>query len=535
LSDFSDDVAWLRLLKMDVFGVPMVETIKLLGDAKSSHRHLSEILLNDAESQEVLPGLESPLTNFVNLMNRVIEFSKNGTAGSVISRFLTDSGYLDDLSKEFNLENQQKIENLTKFSRAVWQFEKVAEDSSMVGLAGYLKLIEESKIPLSDESGADAGDVDAVQILTTHAAKGLEFDTVFIGNLVNGRFPILNKKDPLHIPIELTKEIFPEGDFHIEEERRLFYVALTRAKRNLVLSYSDKYAGPRKWKRSQFLDEVSESKLIKEKEGEKSSSNMSIASAPEYKSPITTAPKNWLGKKALSYSQIDTFQSCPLKYGYRYVLNVPTPSHHAANFGTSIHETLKNFYQVVMQDSSRATMDLMMEMYEENWISHGYEGKDHEHARKKQGKKMLEDFYLANSDPWVVPAFIERNFNLKIGDYMMNGRIDRIDKLDDGFYEVVDYKTGKSKTRLSKENKLQLYVYALACRDVFNIPVSKLSLHYLEDGEKLSLNLSKGYDELDSVREDVLGHIAQMKESDFTPTPGFLCSFCDYRLICPAV
>jgi len=126
-------------------------------------------------------------------------------------------------------------------------------------------------------------------------------------------------------------------------------------------------------------------------------------------------------------------------------------------------------------------------------------------------------------------------FNLKIGDYMLNGRIDRIDKLDNGDYEVIDYKTGKSKKSLSKENKLQLYIYALACRDVFNVPVNKLTLHYLEDGEKLSLNLSKGYDELDSVRDDVLEYIAQMKESDFTPTPGFWCNFCDYRLVCPAV
>jgi len=535
LSDFSDDVAWLRLVKMDIFGIPMAETIKLLGDAKSSHRHLSEVLLDQSEGQDVLPGLESPLAGFVNLINEVIEYSKNGPAGAVINKFLTDSGYLNELTKDFNLENQQKIENLTKFSRAIWQFEKVAEDSSIIGLAGYLKLIEESRIPLSDESSSDAGDVDAVQILTTHAAKGLEFDTVFIGNLVNGRFPILNKKDPLHIPIELTKEIFPEGDFHIEEERRLLYVALTRAKRNLVLSYSDKYAGPKKWKKSQFLEELAESKLIKEKEGAKSSGDLDLGSKTEYKSPITTAPKNWLGKRSLSYSQIDTFQKCPLKYGYRYVLNVPTPSHHAANFGTSIHETLKDFYRILMNDDSRASMDLMMECYEKNWITYGYEGKDHEQARKKQGKKMLEDFYAANSDPWVVPIFIERMFNLKIGDYMLNGRIDRIDKLDNGDYEVIDYKTGKSKKSLSKENKLQLYIYALACRDVFNVPVNKLTLHYLEDGEKLSLNLSKGYDELDSVRDDVLEYIAQMKESDFTPTPGFWCNFCDYRLVCPAV
>ena len=523
LKDFSDDVAWVRLMRIDVFEIPMVDIVGVL-------KNTYENLFNERETN-VLPGMEDPLSKFANLMEKVIEFSKKHPAGEVINYFLTEAGIMDSLSSEFNSEHQQKLENITVFSKVVWNFEKTSEDNSIQSFADYLSVIEESKIPIVNEAETTSGsDIDAVQILTAHAAKGLEFDTVFVCNLVNGRYPILNKKDPLHIPLELTKEIFPEGDFHIEEERRLFYVSLTRAKRKLFLTYSDKYQGPKKWKRSQFLEELNESGLVSEKD---------IAAFSEEKaiSPrkIITAPEGW-PKHSLSFSQIDTFNSCPLKYGYRYIMKVPTPQHHAANFGTSIHETLKDFYWTLMdRGEDSASLDLMNELYDKNWIAHGYESKDHEEARKKQGTKMLEQFYNSNREPWVIPTFIERNFHLKVGDYMLNGRIDRIDKLDDGFYEVIDYKTGKSKTRLSKENKLQLYIYALACRDVFNIPVKKLTLYFLDDGEKLSLNLSKGYDELDSVRDDVLAYIAQIKESDFTPTPGFLCSFCDYRLICPAV
>jgi DNA helicase II / ATP-dependent DNA helicase PcrA len=531
LSDKTDDVAWIRLLRMDVFDINMDDILEILKKTKANNSHISDVI-RDFEEEGVLPGMESSLTNFVRLIENVMGKSKNLTAGEVINRFLTESGYLDEISKDFTVENQQILENLTSFSRIVWQFEKTAEDPSIIGFAEVLKLIEESNIPLADESSAGSGDVDAVQIFTTHGAKGLEFDTVFVVNLVNGRFPILNKKDPLHVPLELTKEIFPEGDFHIEEERRLFYVAVTRAKKKLFLTYSDKYSGPRKWKRSQFLEEISESKLIKVKDVKKKAGKTMLGAVVP--SPISTAPENWALGKSFSYSQIDTFKTCPLKYGYRYVMKVPTPPSHAANFGTSIHETLKDFYRVLMAGGESAiSLDLMKTLYAKNWAIAGYESKAHEEERKKQGLKLLEQFFQDNSDPWIVPTFVEKNFNLRVGEYMLRGRIDRIDKLPDGTYEVIDYKTGKGGRALTPDKKLQLYLYALVCRDVFGIIASKLSFYFLEDGEKASV--SKAPDELDSVRDDVLAYIEEIKSSDFSPTPGFLCRFCDYRLVCPAV
>lgn len=526
LSDRGDDISLLRLLRIGIFGIKMSEILEILSKAKYGRIHMSDVL-SSMKGSGVLPGMESSLMKFIELLERTIEYSKNRSAGEVIKYFLIESGYLNNLAKEFNLENQQKIENITAFSNIVWQFEKENSSPYITDFAEFLKLIEESHIPLAGESSAGA-DADAVQILTTHGAKGLEFDTVFIVNLVNYRFPILDRKDPLYIPLELTKEIFPEGDFHVEEERRLFYVALTRAKRKLFLTYSDKYSGNKKWKRSQFLDEIAESGLVKEVEGEKSDIDLGKVVA----SPIDTMPKGWAEKMSFSYSQIETFKTCPLKYGYRYAMNVPSMESHVANFGNSIHKTLKEFYRILMEGGGEATFDLMMRLYAKNWIGEGYENAEHEMLRKEGGREILKNFYETNS-PFVIPAFIERNFSLKVGSYMLTGRIDRIDKLSDGTYEVIDYKTGKSSRTLDPIKKLQLYLYALACRDVFGIPATKLSFYFLEDGEKISL--TKGIEELDGVREEVLEYIEQIKKSGFEPIPGFYCRYCDYRIICPAV
>ena len=97
---------------------------------------------------------------------------------------------------------------------------------------------------------------DSVNILTVHGAKGLEFRYVFMVNLVEDRFPSRRRGEPIEIPLELIKEQLPEGDSHIEEERRLFYVGVTRAKDRLYLLSASDYGGQRNKKASRFLEEL---------------------------------------------------------------------------------------------------------------------------------------------------------------------------------------------------------------------------------------------------------------------------------------
>ena len=178
-------------------------------------------------------------------------------------------------------------------------------------------------------------------------------------------------------------------------------------------------------------------------------------------------------------------------------------------------------------------MELLRELYDKNWLPAGYESIEHEQARREAGWKLLEEFYEANKDPWIKPAFLERNFHLKIGEYSFTGRIDRIDKLEDGTYEVIDYKTGRMRSGMKLEKDLQLSLYALACRDVYKIRASRLSLYFLESNEKISTTRTNA--ELDGLKNDVESLAAAIAQSDFMPTPGYHCNYCDFKLIGPAV
>jgi DNA helicase-2/ATP-dependent DNA helicase PcrA len=351
-------------------------------------------------------------------------------------------------------------------------------------------------------------------------------------NAVNQRFPSSNRGETFELPQELTKEIYPEGDFRIQEERRLFYVAMTRAKKQLFITYSDQYEGAKKWKVSPFVTEVLQSKSAKVIDHDETADAIKkLKEFKSYKPSIFKLPP--FKKKVLSYSQFDTFGTCPLKYNYRYMLGVPVPMSHAANFGSSVHETLNEFYKLLKAENGKVSLSDLLNLYEEKWIPYGYESVEHEELRKKQGLEILKAFYEKNSNPWVIPAFLEHNFNIKVDDFMISGRIDRIDKLSDGTFEVIDYKTGQSKDASYLKKDLQLSIYALACRDVFRIPVSKLSLYFLENNEKQST--SRGDPQINEVKDEIRSFILDMQTSKFNPTPGFHCQFCDYRIICPAV
>ncbi len=526
LSNPYDDVSLLRIMKLDVFGVSMQEILSVINNPIKKHLVMALKKLAEEEN-EVLPGMESNFKKIYELFKYLIEFSKKKSVGLTINEFLMKSGHLEYLLQN---EKYEEVYSVNEFAKNVSAFEKDNENNFVADFCSYIELLEESEYPMAYKE--DQISREAVQILTTHGSKGLEFDYVFLGSLVNTRFPGTNRRDTFVIPEELTTEIYSEGDVHMQEERRLMYVAMTRARKGLHMSYSDKYEGNKFWKKSVFIEEISECAGVEQIENKPALDPIeSLKKLNRKATKVFDLPK--FNKKRISYSQLDSFDMCPLKYNYSYLLKIPTPTSHVTNFGSSVHETLNEFYQM-LKIKKDLPFSFMEELYLKNWNSEGYDSVEHEKVKKKKGLDMLKKYYDANSNPWTVPEFLERSFNLRIGEYMLSGRIDRIDKLSDGTYEVIDYKTGSIHSDLNVKKHLQLSIYAMACRDLFKIKVSKLSLYFLDANEKISTTRSD--EDINELADTIKEKIEEMKASDFEPTPNEkLCSFCDYRMICPAV
>ena len=417
----------------------------------------------------------------------------------------------------------------------------------MLSVVDWINLaMELGESPLAAD--IDWMDTNAVNILTIHSAKGLEFPVVFLVNLVGQRFPSRERSEQIPIPEELIKETLPEGDYHTQEERRLFYVGMTRAKERLYLTAADYYGeGKREKKLSPFIfealgDEAAASEQAKE-EGEQ-------LSFLDYKpSDLVTTESQHVTPEFhidyLSYSQIDTFRICPLHYKLKYILKVPTPVTAAISFGSSIHKTMKDVYESAMS-GEKVTEKKILSIYESSWQKEGYTSKNYEKKMYERGEKYLVDYLKTSFDKRVLPEALEMPFTVPLPrrksttrPLRIGGKIDRVDVLSDGTVEIVDYKTGaKVPTQAQADNDLQLTFYAIAATSIAEKPLGvkadkiKLSLYFFEEQRKVSTTRTK--EELDRAIAEIFEWRDKIEKSEFTCSKHMFCEKCEYSIFCNA-
>ena len=563
LYNYEDNVAIYRLLSMEFFEISGRELATLLNFSKKLNLSLFETcektVENNGDLTVVGKSLSKPeigektlktLTNLITMVHRHMELAKKDTAGQILYYFLEDTGLIKTLTDYKTVKDEKKVQNIAKFFDKLKTYEVEHEDASVYAVVDFINLsMELGESPLAADT--DWTENDAVNILTAHSAKGLEFPVVFLVNLVDRRFPTTERREQIPIPDSLIKEILPKGDYHLEEERRLFYVGMTRAKDRLFLTAASFYGeGKREKKISPFVAEALGEKIVQSSKCKVQSDQLSIFDfkpSPEIqdtKYKIQNTPVNYL-----SYSQIDTFNTCPLQYKYRYILRIPTPPSAALSFGDTIHQTMRDFYQRAIAGQIPQKEDLL-QILAENWSSLGYPSKAHEEKYKKEGEKILSEFFDKSYDPKSLPISLEQVFSIRIdGNLKIGGRIDRIDRVkrdcgkDEYGIEIIDYKTGKSPTKKDVGKDLQMTVYAMAAVDgtltymglLEKIPKPeevKISFYFFDNQEKISSFRKRG--DFEAVKEELLQKAVDISKSDFSPTPGKHCDFCEFKLICEA-
>jgi DNA helicase-2/ATP-dependent DNA helicase PcrA len=572
LVDYSDEISMYRLLSMPIWNlnareyvdvvkearfkkITLLEQLEELwnvklgdeGNSESSFKEVGNSDLKNIFSPKAIAGIGS----FLLLMDSSIKKVKDGRAVSdILYDFITQSSYIDSFLEKEETEGVFAVSNIHKFLELLKQYEKDNPESNVYEYVDYLNYsIEIGESPLVDQTDLD--NLNAINIMTVHGSKGLEFPVVFLVNLVAQRFPSVGRSDSIPIPDELIKETLPkelgEKESHIQEERRLFYVGATRAMEKLFLSAAYYYGdAKRKKKPSLFLNEILDRRVDEEFRDVKEDAllnkgfDVGVLGDEDLDPLLSDASKEYLLKR-FSYSQLNIYETCPRKYEYAYVLKVPQKPSAALSFGITIHNTLRDFYTLVKRSQTGLVgitdipeKEDLIDMYLKNWVGVGYESSKHEELRKKEGMNILKNYYEKTFDEKESPLRIEEGFTVYLGDVVFVGKIDRIDlekkRKDVTEVSIIDFKTGREKDEKGIKDDMQLPLYALFAEEKLGYRVVKAKYVYVESGTELEVDVSKERKEL--AKEKLLKAIEEIKKGNFKATPGYVCRFCDYASIC---
>jgi len=432
-----------------------------------------------------------------------------------------ESGVGTHILENDSLENRLKIDNINRFLGFIKNFEKDHLNSTALEFVKYLDLALESG---ENPPQAEIEDFDCANLITAHGAKGLEFPVVFLISLTSDRFPSRNRGDIIEVPDALIKESLPTGDFHQQEERRLFYVALTRAKDKVFLSFAKSYGGLKEKKPSGFIAEL---KYPFSTDIQKVSSITTTTQMPKKPLPTQDLP-------FVSYSQISMFESCPKQYEYRYYFELQTPPHHAFTFGQSIHKTLRDFEQQALVEKKALNLEELLRIYNRNFDQSGYESKEHKEKRFQEGQEYLKMYFAKGRETLGKPLMLEKNFRILVGETALIGFIDRIDEKD-GHLEIVDYKTGQLQTLEEVSKNEQLFLYILASKKAFGLDIDSAGLYFIEDGQYIkTTNDAKKILKCEEKVKDTIIKIKEARSNKkFPAKTGILCKYCSYNDICP--
>jgi DNA helicase II / ATP-dependent DNA helicase PcrA len=538
-----DDVACSRVLAMPAWQLQPEDLLRLTERAKKERKPVFDILQSPQAQLPFAPpaGITDELVKFLLSQRKSL---KRRTAREILSE-LTD--WLE-IPQRANQRDRRTFARLSEFMK---EWEPKSERRDLPEFLEYLDYYQQAgeSICLEDDAFGDA-----VQLMSVHGAKGLEFPHVFLLRVNSRSFPPTKRSPLFEFPTALMKEDLPDGDFHVQEERRLFYVAITRAEDRLTITTITE----RKNKVPLFIEDMLMDPAMKRRDilqlGPKISPAQQLPAAAMEETatglfPSAITPAKIFSRVGawsesfratipepltLSPSSIQIYRVCPAQYLFQKLWSLDGAPKATLTFGRVMHSTIKRLV-AEFRKGHRLPFDDVQRLFEIEWSERGFEDDYQQEEYRKDGLEQLRALHTAllEATPEIMEQ--EKAFELPLeNNVIITGRFDQINSLDGNRgkdIEIIDYKTGRPRSDADARKDLQLSIYALAATEIFEWNPVRLVFHYLQNN--LVQVTTRDKKELDAAEKIVQETAADIRAGSFAPTSGFACRGCAYRMICP--
>jgi DNA helicase-2/ATP-dependent DNA helicase PcrA len=634
LVDPSDAGAVVRALARPPVELRSVDLARCIQIARRRKLDMVSALVAATESPQLPPEARERILAFLKLHRAAAGALDTTRPDLFVHRLIERLGLRRQQLFSAQADVVERLRNLSRLGELATAYVRRSPQATPREFARYVSAVAEAGLR-EDEPVDEDAPRDAVAVLSMQAAKGREFDHVFVLGLQAARMPGARSRLVEPIPaalLERAGSLDSTRDAHVAEMRRLLHVAMTRACDGLVLSYAahgdsgalqppspfaeqargalgaewdereEELFGPAEALHAtyqalrdelvagiprtggrlgelrldtdldvahgtvRYLELLKVSALLARPDGQSVAEallgiNAAIlqAATAQQREILESSPLDdvlldaerdararaaavaardepsleaFLPRRGdgllLSASDIDTYRTCPLKYKFARVFRIPSEPTLNQRFGILVHQVLERYHQ-----AATSSVDELMGLLDAGWRRGGFGASEEERQLRGKADAALRRYHQRFADEDAEPVWFERGFQFRMGAHTLRGRVDRVDKLPGGGYELIDYKTGRPKTAMQLREDVQLSLYAVGAREAWDLDASRQSYHYVLDDEKVPVpHEDIDRDWISDTVQEVAGGISSQ---GFEPTPSYAaCSWCDYRIVCPA-
>ncbi|PCI19592.1 hypothetical protein COB64_03560 [Candidatus Wolfebacteria bacterium] len=458
INSFGDEESLSQVLHIDFLGIDPLDVYKMVKYGREHSIPLFDIIKSSSMLAKVGVESEKEIRSLYKKLSKLVTISKNSDVTTFFEHFIQDSGFLayilgkDAISDRFDV--------LNSFFAEVKSIVETHPDAKLADFMNYLNTLSSHGILIKKRG--DGRNENSVRLMTVHKSKGQEFDYVYIVGAYNGHFGNKRKVNPLEILPSVFSNEVSDSKNNNDDERRLFYVALTRAREGISLTYTRQSDSGKEQLPSQFIEEIDsdyisvvDTSAIEQEYYDDTGRNFPAPAEDDGEKDVSNKEliAELFIKNGLSVTAINNYLTCPWRYFYNNLIRIPRTFTKHQLYGTAIHNTLESFFE--KQKENEVSKETLIEMFIHSLSTQPLTKNDHKEVLEK-GKRALDGYYDAYSASWNSNLLTEFYIKgvLLTPDIRLTGKIDKIEFLDDSNKAlVIDYKTKKPVSRREIEGQ----------------------------------------------------------------------------------